>query len=188
MDDQYSPGLPAPYAKSATPSADPSIALPRTLWLDFELSYGDVVLLAPPLPPGGGLVCSPRATRFCSESVAAGSGSLIGVSATYFSVSSQVDLERLAIVLESERGHGEQDILTIDSLTLLLLTLLGCCLEIQYQSRLTLSRGAWKYVPSLVMNEINSLTHSCIHSFASFAILAFSGRAVFMIRATGAKL
>ena len=42
--------------------------------------------------------------------------------------------------------------------------------------------------PSLVMNEMNSLTHSCMHSFASLAILAFSGRAVFMIRATGAKL
>lgn len=42
--------------------------------------------------------------------------------------------------------------------------------------------------PSLVMNDINSLTHSCMHSLASFAILAFSGRAVFMIRATGAKL
>ena len=42
--------------------------------------------------------------------------------------------------------------------------------------------------PSLVMNEMNSLTHSCMHSLASFAILAFSGRAVFMIRATGAKL
>ena len=38
------------------------------------------------------------------------------------------------------------------------------------------------------MKEMNSLTHSCIHSLASFAILAFSGRAVFMIRATGAKL
>jgi hypothetical protein len=34
------------------------------------------------------------------------------------------------------------------------------------------------------MNEINSLTHSCMHSLASFAILAFSGSAVFMIRAT----
>lgn len=44
------------------------------------------------------------------------------------------------------------------------------------------------YAPSLVMKEINSLTHSCMHSFASLAILAFSGRAVFMIRATGAKL
>lgn len=43
-------------------------------------------------------------------------------------------------------------------------------------------------IPSLVMNEMNSLTHSCMHSLASFAILAFSGRAVFMIRATGAKL
>jgi len=42
--------------------------------------------------------------------------------------------------------------------------------------------------PSLVMNEMNSLTHSCMHSFASFAIFAFSGKAVFIIRATGAKL
>jgi hypothetical protein len=33
---------------------------------------------------------------------------------------------------------------------------------------------------------MNSLTHSCIHSLASLAILAFSGRAVFIIRATGA--
>ena len=43
-------------------------------------------------------------------------------------------------------------------------------------------------LPSLVMNEMNSLTHSCMHSLASLAILAFSGKAVFMIRATGAKL
>jgi len=45
-----------------------------------------------------------------------------------------------------------------------------------------------KNTPSLVMNEINSDTHSCMHSLASFAIFAFSGRADFMIRATGAKL
>lgn len=38
------------------------------------------------------------------------------------------------------------------------------------------------------MKEMNSETHSCIHSLASFAILAFSGRAVFIILATGAKL
>ena len=38
-----------------------------------------------------------------------------------------------------------------------------------------------------MMKEMNSLTHSCMHSFASFAILAFSGSAVFIIRATGAK-
>ena len=38
------------------------------------------------------------------------------------------------------------------------------------------------------MKEMNSLTHSCIHSFASLAIFAFSGSAFFMIRATGAKL
>lgn len=50
----------------------------------------------------------------------------------------------------------------------------------------TVAPGVYK--PSLVMKEMNSLTHSCIHSLASFAILAFSGNAVFMIRATGAKL
>jgi hypothetical protein len=38
-----------------------------------------------------------------------------------------------------------------------------------------------------VINEINSLTHSCMHSLASLAILALSGKACFMIRATGAK-
>jgi len=43
-------------------------------------------------------------------------------------------------------------------------------------------------LPSLVMNEMNSLTHSCMHSFASLAIFAFSGKAIFMIRATGARL
>jgi hypothetical protein len=43
------------------------------------------------------------------------------------------------------------------------------------------------YVPSLVIKDMNSETHSCMHSFASLAILAFSGRADFMIRATGAK-
>ena len=37
------------------------------------------------------------------------------------------------------------------------------------------------------MNEMNSLTHSCMHSLASLAIFAFSGNAIFMIRATGAK-
>lgn len=43
-------------------------------------------------------------------------------------------------------------------------------------------------LPSLVMKEMNSLTHSCIHSLASLAILALSGSAFFMILATGAKL
>lgn len=38
------------------------------------------------------------------------------------------------------------------------------------------------------MKEMNSLTHSCMHSLASLAILALSGNAVFMMRATGAKL
>lgn len=48
--------------------------------------------------------------------------------------------------------------------------------------------NAWASLPSLVMKEMNSLTHSCMHSLASLAILALSGRAIFMMRATGAKL
>ena len=53
---------------------------------------------------------------------------------------------------------------------------------------LNATSGSGTDEPSLVMNEMNSLTHSCMHSLASFAILALSGNAVFMIRATGAKL
>ena len=49
------------------------------------------------------------------------------------------------------------------------------------------AKGEALNVPSLVMKLINSLTHSCMHSFASLAILALSGSAVFMIRATGAQ-
>lgn len=52
----------------------------------------------------------------------------------------------------------------------------------------TCSLSGMAELPSLVMKEMNSLTHSCMHSLASFAILAFSGKAVFMMRATGAKL
>lgn len=48
--------------------------------------------------------------------------------------------------------------------------------------------GKGPHIPSLVIKEINSLTHSCMHSLASLAIFAFSGRAFFMMRATGAKL
>ena len=41
---------------------------------------------------------------------------------------------------------------------------------------------------SLVINEMSSFTHSCMHSLAFLAIFAFSGRAPFMIRVTGTKL
>lgn len=43
---------------------------------------------------------------------------------TYFSVLGKVDLQRFCIVLESGGGHGEQDVLSIDRLSFLLLTLL----------------------------------------------------------------
>jgi len=43
---------------------------------------------------------------------------------------------------------------------------------------------AQRSAASLVMNEINSDTHSCTHSLASFAILDVPGIEDFMIRAT----
>ncbi len=36
----------------------------------------------------------------------------------------------------------------------------------------------------LTMNEMNSETHSCTHSFASLLTFAWAGREVFIIRAT----
>lgn len=65
------------------------------------------------------------------------------------------------------------------------MTFLGRYLSLAWQ--ITRS-GDWRDEPSLVIKLMNSLTHSCMHSLASFAILAFSGKAIFMILATGAKL
>lgn len=105
---------------------------------------------------------------------------------THFAILGKIDLERLGIVFEPERGHGEQDVFAIHRLALLLLAFLGCCATLV--NRPSSSPRHPAHIPSLVMNEMNSLTHSCMHSLASFAILAFSGSAVFMMRATGAKL
>ena len=45
--------------------------------------------------------------------------------------------------------------------------------------------SSWHFsAASEVMNEINSETHSCTHSFASFAIFEVGGTAPFMIRET----
>jgi hypothetical protein len=108
---------------------------------------------------------------------------------THLSITGEINLQRLAIILKAKGCHGEENIFTVDRLALLLLALLGCCCTI---SRIRDTADAVlqkaQYVPSLVMKEMNSLTHSCMHSLASFAILAFSGNAIFMIRATGAKL
>ena len=107
---------------------------------------------------------------------------------THFAIFGEIDLQCFGIVLEPQRSHGKEDVLAIDRLALLLLTLFG-----RFATGTTLvgfppDRGTKRGVPSLVMKEMNSLTHSCMHSLASLAILAFSGNAVFMIRATGAKL
>lgn len=105
---------------------------------------------------------------------------------TYFAILGQIDLEGLRIVFEPERGHGKENILSIDRFPFLLLTFFGCCATLA--TKVPAIPIPTNHVPSLVMNEMNSLTHSCIHSLASLAILALSGKAVFMIRATGAKL
>lgn len=103
----------------------------------------------------------------------------------YFSVFCEVNFQSLGVILESQRCHGKQYILSIDRLSLLLLTFLGGWGKSLPLSDYELVRRG--ILPSLVIKLMNSLTHSCMHSFASFAILALSGSAVFMIRATGRR-
>jgi hypothetical protein len=43
---------------------------------------------------------------------------------THFAILGQIYLQRLGVVLETQRRHGEEDILSIDRLPLLLLALL----------------------------------------------------------------
>jgi hypothetical protein len=47
-----------------------------------------------------------------------------GYCETHLSVSSEVDLEGLAVILETKRRHSEEDIFAIDGLALLLLAFL----------------------------------------------------------------
>ena len=47
--------------------------------------------------------------------------------AAYFAVPGKVDLECLGVVLEAKGSHGKENILAIDRLALLLLTLFGGC-------------------------------------------------------------
>lgn len=47
--------------------------------------------------------------------------------AAYLAVPRQVDLEGFGVVLEAEGRHGEEDVLAVDRLALLLLALLGGC-------------------------------------------------------------
>jgi hypothetical protein len=50
-------------------------------------------------------------------------GGIHRLSCTHLSVPCEVDLQRLSIVLEAKRGHGEEDVFAIDGLALLLLAL-----------------------------------------------------------------
>lgn len=46
---------------------------------------------------------------------------------THFAIFGEIDLERLGVVLEPKRGHGEENVFSIDRLALLLLTFFGRC-------------------------------------------------------------
>lgn len=107
----------------------------------------------------------------------------------YLAVFRQINLESFRVVLESERCHGEENVFAVNRLPLFLVAFLGCWRRHLVLVTCPASCSLFGCcLPSLVIKLMNSLTHSCIHSLASFAILAFSGRASFMIRATGAKL
>ena len=47
----------------------------------------------------------------------------MGPDKTHFAILGEVDLQGFGIVLEPQRGHGKQNVLAIDRLSLLLLTL-----------------------------------------------------------------
>jgi hypothetical protein len=47
--------------------------------------------------------------------------------AAYLSISGQIYLQGLRIVLETQRRHGEENVLAVYSLALFLLAFLGCC-------------------------------------------------------------
>jgi hypothetical protein len=48
-----------------------------------------------------------------------------GMITTYISVLLQVDLERVDVLLEAERGHGPEQVVPVDGLPLLLLALVA---------------------------------------------------------------
>jgi hypothetical protein len=43
----------------------------------------------------------------------------------YFSVLGEINLERLRVILETQRGHGEEDVLAINGFPLFLVAFLG---------------------------------------------------------------
>lgn len=53
----------------------------------------------------------------------------VGGSKSHLSVPRQVDLQCFAVVLEAERSHGEENVLAVHRLALLLLAFLRCCLR-----------------------------------------------------------
>jgi len=172
-----------------SPAVKPAVAVAVGAVLAAE-----VPPTGPPYPPElGGRACwfSPLADWVSYQSandVQPASMRRGGTDRTHFAIFRQVDLQSLGVVLETQRRHGEENVLAVDGLALLLLAFLR-----GYSARSVGGKTqSWtresNNSPSLVMNEINSLTHSCIHSLASLAIFALSGNAVFIILATGAKL
>ena len=53
-----------------------------------------------------------------------------GECVAYLAITRQVDFERLRVVLEAERRHGEENVLAVDRLALLLLAFLRGCANV----------------------------------------------------------
>jgi hypothetical protein len=93
--------------------------------------------------------------------------------------------ERFLVGVKPQGLHGPQQVVPVDGLALLTLALVarpapGGVAESEARAgALCPSRPA---THSLVMKLMNSDTHSCTVSFASFAILALDGRARFIMR------
>jgi len=84
---------------------------------------------------------------------------------TYLSVPCEVDLQCLSVVLETKRSHGKENILAIDRLALLLLTLLRCC-TISYISAVSSTTETDSQIPvrTFRCNEGDEFRNAFLHA------------------------
>lgn len=91
----------------------------------------------------------------------------------YLAILGKIQSKRFCVLFKSQRVHGVQQVVAVDGLALFLLALIA---------RPSFTQAKPRDAYSLVMNAINSDTHSCTHSFASFDTFAVGGMDRFIIR------
>lgn len=92
---------------------------------------------------------------------------------TYFTVFGEIDFERFGVIFKAQGCHGKQDILTVDRLPFLMLTLFGGWME-KTKNRPCV-RGVGKKglekkprKRTFACDERNELAHAFLHTFLRF--------------------